>query len=79
MRSKTNLELSNLISETEGFKVSVKNKKNDIHKINYKEHPTNKHYKGKEHKRDWIFEEVEGYYPSFFSYWKKCEKYLKNW
>ena len=51
----------------------------DIHKINYKEHPTNKHYKGIEHKRDWIFEEVEGYYPSFFSYWKKCEKYLKNW
>lgn len=50
----------------------------DINKINYKEHPTNKHYKGVEHKRDWMFEEVKGYYPSFFSYWKKCEKYLKN-
>lgn len=50
----------------------------DINKINYKEHPTNQHYKGIEHKRDWMFEEVQGYYPSFFSYWKKCEKYLKK-
>lgn len=45
-------------------------------KINYKEHPVNQHYKGIQHKRDWMFEEVEGYYPSFFTYWKKCEKYL---
>lgn len=48
----------------------------DINKINYKEHPTNQHYKGIEHKRDWMFEDVQGYYPSFFSYWKKCEKQI---
>ncbi|NHM07515.1 deoxyribodipyrimidine photolyase [Flavobacterium sp. CYK-4] len=47
--------------------------------IHYKEHPTNVHYQGTMHTRDWIFDEVKGYYPSFFSYWKKCEKYLKNY
>lgn len=48
----------------------------DKSKIHFKEHPTNTHYRGVEHKRDWMFEDVTGYYPSFFSYWKKCEKYL---
>ena len=46
--------------------------------IHYKEHPTNIHYKGIVDSRDWMFPEVNGYYPSFFSYWKKCEKYIKN-
>lgn len=44
--------------------------------IHFKEHPTNVNYQGVEHQRDWIFEDIKGYYPSFFSYWKKCEKYL---
>ena len=47
-------------------------------KIHYKEHPTNHHYKGIVHERDWIFKETEGYYPSFSSYWKKCEAQLKG-
>lgn len=38
--------------------------------IHFKEHPTNKHYKGVLHHRDWMFENVKGYYPSFFSFWK---------
>ncbi|MGB5202937.1 MAG: FAD-binding domain-containing protein [Eudoraea sp.] len=41
--------------------------------IYFKEHPLNKHYKGIEAKRDWMFS-VRGYYPSFFSFWKKCKK-----
>jgi len=45
--------------------------------IYYKEHPLTKHYKGIEEPREWMFPEVSGYYPSFFSYWKKCEKYLR--
>jgi len=45
--------------------------------IYYKEHPLVKHYKGIEEPRNWMFPEVSGYYPSFFSYWKKCEKYLQ--
>ncbi len=45
-------------------------------KIHFKEHPTAKHYLGILHNRDWMFEEVVDYYPSFFAYWKKCEKFL---
>lgn len=46
--------------------------------IHYKEHPTNQHYQGILHQRDWLFPQIIGYYPSFFNYWKKCEKHLKN-
>jgi deoxyribodipyrimidine photo-lyase len=44
--------------------------------IHYKEHPTNIHYKGIVHHRDWMFPSITGYYNSFFSFWKKCEKSL---
>ncbi len=43
--------------------------------IYYKEHPLNKHYKGIEEPRDWMFT-VTGHYPSFFAFWKKCKKEL---
>jgi deoxyribodipyrimidine photo-lyase len=43
--------------------------------VNYKEHPLNSHYTGIKVPRDFIFD-VIGYYPSFFSYWKKCKKEL---
>jgi deoxyribodipyrimidine photo-lyase len=45
--------------------------------IYFKEHPTTTHYQGIEEARDWLFPEVNGYFPSFFGYWKKCERYLK--
>jgi deoxyribodipyrimidine photo-lyase len=44
----------------------------------YKEHPFNSGYGGTEEERDWIIEEVTGYHPSFFSYWKKVEKRLNK-
>ena len=43
--------------------------------IFYKEHPLNNHYKGIEEPRAWMFD-VQGYYPSFFAFWKKCKKEL---
>ena len=43
--------------------------------VNFKEHPLNSHYSGNSFPRDFIFD-VKGYYPSFFSYWKKCKKEL---
>jgi deoxyribodipyrimidine photo-lyase len=46
--------------------------------IHYKEHPTASHYQGVEEERDWMFPELTGYFPSFFNYWKKCEKLLKQ-
>ncbi len=45
--------------------------------IYFKEHPTTLHYKGIQETRDWLFPQVDGYFPSFFGYWKKCERYLK--
>lgn len=44
--------------------------------IYFKEHPFNEHYRGVKEARDWMFS-VEGDFPSFFSFWKKCKKELK--
>ena len=41
-----------------------------------KEHPAYTHYPGIKEDREWLFPSVTGYYPSFFSYWKKCERAL---
>ncbi len=41
----------------------------------FKEHPLNSHYIGKEQPRDWMTS-VEGYFPSFFAFWKKAKKEL---
>lgn len=46
--------------------------------IHYKEHPFNSAYIGIQENRDWIIEEVTGYYPSFFAYWKQVEKHLSQ-
>ena len=43
-----------------------------------KEHPAFRHYPGIKDIRDWIYPQVNGYYPSFFNYWKRCEVQLKS-
>ena len=43
--------------------------------IFYKQHPLNYRYKGFEESRDWLTS-IKGYYPSFFSFWKKAKKEL---
>lgn len=48
------------------------------HNFHFKEHPLNSHYKGTQHERDWLFENIKGYFPSFFSFWKQSEKQLKK-
>ena len=50
----------------------------DDQKIISKEHTAFTYYPGIKDQRDWMFPEVNGYYPSFFSYWKKCERILKK-
>jgi deoxyribodipyrimidine photo-lyase len=47
-------------------------------RVHYKEHPLNVGYTGIEEPRDWMVDNVTGYYPSFFAYWKKAEKELKR-
>ena len=36
-----------------------------------KEHPAFEYYPGIKDSRDWMFPITQGYYPSFFSFWKK--------
>ena len=62
-------------SSTENLANAASENKRPI--IYFKEHPTTKHYQGIREERDWLFPQVSGYYPSFFGYWKKCERYLK--
>lgn len=46
--------------------------------IFFKEHPLSRHYRGFQDKRDWMVPEVEGFFPSFSSYWKKVERHLRE-
>jgi len=46
--------------------------------VHFKEHPLNQHYQGIIYQRDWMCEDVAGYFPSFFSYWKKVEPRLRK-
>ena len=52
-------------------------KEYSLQDIYFKEHPLNRHYRGTEESRDWMFD-VEGYFPSFFAFWKKCQKSRKK-
>jgi len=74
------LSLGNNIPNIQVFVGSFEALRNQYHSQNiyYKEHPLNIGYTGTEETRDWITDKVTGYYPSFFSYWKKVEKHLYN-
>jgi deoxyribodipyrimidine photo-lyase len=50
----------------------------DDQKIISKEHTAFTYYPGIKDQRDWMFPEVNGYYPSFFSYWKKAERSFRK-
>lgn len=58
--------------ETENSPMS----KSLLNRIRYKEHPLNIGYQGICEPRDWIAPSVQGYYPSFFAYWKAVKKVL---
>lgn len=72
------LALSKNIPDIQIYSGSFKSflEKYGAESIYYKEHPLNLGYTGNKEERDWITEEVAGYYPSFFSYWKIVEKHL---
>jgi deoxyribodipyrimidine photo-lyase len=50
-----------------------------INSIRYKEHLLNIGYQGIEEPRDWIAPTVQGYYPSFFAYWKAVKRVLDKY
>lgn len=72
-----------LASNIEGIQVFV-GEVNEIPGLNNskaiysKEHPAFRHFPGIKDERDWLFPEVKGFYNSFFSYWKQCERYLQK-
>ena len=72
------LALSKNIPSLQVYVGSFESLKNQIQQntIFYKEHPLNIGYTGIEEPREWIVDSISGYYPSFFSYWKKVEKQL---
>jgi len=45
-------------------------------KLIFKKHPAYLHYEGAAESIDYLFPQVTGYYPSFFAYWKKCERWI---
>ncbi len=47
----------------------------NLKSIIFKEHPLSSHYQGEKEEREWMFS-VQGYYPSFFKFWKQCKKEL---
>jgi deoxyribodipyrimidine photo-lyase len=51
----------------------------EVPQIISRKHPAFKHYPGIKEERDWLFPEVNGFYPSFFAYWKKCQPVLKQY
>jgi deoxyribodipyrimidine photo-lyase len=72
------LDLSRNIDEIQVYIGSFDSLKTEYKLTNFyfKEHPMNKGYEGKGDARDWIVDSVEGYFPSFFAYWKLVEKQL---
>jgi deoxyribodipyrimidine photo-lyase len=66
-----------MIGEVSELKDCYKNSALGEQGLVSKEHPAFNHYPGIKDQRDWIYPEVEGYFNSFFSFWKKCEKYLR--
>jgi len=57
-------EVDALIKQYEGLTIS--------NAFISKEHPAFEYYPGIKDKRDWMFPNTEGYYPSFFGFWKKA-------
>jgi deoxyribodipyrimidine photo-lyase len=43
-----------------------------------KEHPAFEYYPGIKDSREWMYPKAEGYFSSFFSYWKKCSSSSKK-
>jgi deoxyribodipyrimidine photo-lyase len=63
-----------MIGEVSELAEPYKSSKFGIDGLISKEHPAFVHYPGLKDERDWMYPEIKGYFNSFFSFWKKCEK-----
>jgi deoxyribodipyrimidine photo-lyase len=66
-----------MIGEISELVALYKNSPLGLNGLISKEHPAFTHYSGIKDERDWMYNEVKGYFNSFFSFWKKCERFLK--
>jgi deoxyribodipyrimidine photo-lyase len=66
-----------MVDEISELTALYKNSPLGLNGLISKEHPAFTHYEGIKDERNWIYPEVKGYFNSFFSFWKKCEKHLK--
>jgi deoxyribodipyrimidine photo-lyase len=67
-----------LVGEISEVTSLYKNSQLGLNGLISKEHPAFTHYPGIKDERDWIYPEVKGYFNSFFSFWKKCEKSISK-
>jgi deoxyribodipyrimidine photo-lyase len=70
------LDLSKNIPELQIYTAAFTDLQNQVDgsPVVFKEHPLFRHYQGRVESRDWIVPQVDGYYPSFFQYWKKISR-----
>jgi deoxyribodipyrimidine photo-lyase len=52
------------------------NEKEASNLVIHKEHPAFLHYPGRCESRNWLAPAVQGYFPSFFAFWKKASRQL---
>lgn len=71
------IDLSKNIEGIQLFAGEIKDLADDHRVFTSKEHPLFAHYPGLKDNRDWMFPEVTDYCSSFFSFWKKCERFLR--
>jgi deoxyribodipyrimidine photo-lyase len=48
------------------------------HPVYFREHPLNNHYSGVEDPRPWLIPDAKEFHGSFFSFWKKNEKKIRD-
>ncbi len=74
------IELSKNIPNMQIFVGEFNDLVNDnfLQEVIFKEHPLNYNYRGIQEERDWMFA-LKGYYPSFFKFWNKAKKEIKNY
>ena len=66
-----------VIASFDDFQQAITSHSSSV-KLVYREHPLSAHWQGQSEKRAWLFDGLEGEYPSFFKFWNKAQKQVKR-